>query len=221
MDYLNHWLRKIEDRSDHKESDQETKITKESDSVSNVPQNLLREVSINKGLDLESEPSPNQTNEKLDEEVVLQTEDKVANNTSNNNEGSPRENNEQPALKLEESKNQSTSSTKLVKEKSKAESVQSKKSDTPKAESPKKQPSTESQPPIKHSEQTQSIRKKSCQKMSKLIQDKYSLQKEEAQKITLEIEKKVSTLDPYITGEYKSNILTILKTIRVKILDPL
>jgi hypothetical protein len=213
MDYLNHWLRKIDDRGDHKESDQETKITKESDtSVSNIPQIVPRESSsgTGKGLEIESQSSPKEHNEKIDEEIIHQNEEEKS-----FGEGSPKDKDEQNSSKNADLKNQPTSSTKLVKEKSKAESVQSKKSETPKAELSK--PSTsEPQLNVKPTEQALGLRKKICQKMSKLIQDKYNVSKEEAQKLTLDIERKASKVDPHLSNEYRSLCLLLLKLLRVK-----
>lgn len=220
MDYLNHWLRKIDDRSDHKESDQETKVTKESDtSVSHIPQIILRESSTmtNKFIEIESQSSPKENNEKIEEEIIQQQEEEKS-----TGEGSPKDKDEQNSSKNADLKNQPTSSTKLIKEKSKTESVQSKKSETPKAEVSKpssseyKPSSSESQKTVKPNEQAFSVRRKICVKMSKLIQDKFNFSKEEAQKLTLDIEKKASKVDPYLSNEYRSLCLLLLRLLRVK-----
>jgi len=60
-----------------------------------------------------------------------------------------------------------------------------------------------------------SLRKKICLKMCKILQEKYSLEKEMAQKLTMRIETAIRLASPDMQSDYKDKVLIMLKTLRV------
>ena len=63
------------------------------------------------------------------------------------------------------------------------------------------------------------LRKKICMKMSKILQDKYNLEKNASQEMTLKIETKIRNINPDMQMEYKNKILIVLKLLKVSLLN--
>lgn len=60
-----------------------------------------------------------------------------------------------------------------------------------------------------------SLRKKICLKMSKILQEKYNMEKDVAQELTLKVEAKIRHVNPDMQAEYKDKVLVVLKLLKV------
>jgi len=63
------------------------------------------------------------------------------------------------------------------------------------------------------------LRKKICLKMCKILQEKYLLEKDVAQKLTMRIETAIRQASPDMQSDYKDKVLIILKTLKFSLLD--
>jgi hypothetical protein len=63
------------------------------------------------------------------------------------------------------------------------------------------------------------VRKKVCQKLARLIQSSYNMEKDKSQNLTLVIEGKVHSFYPSSLNEYKSAIKALYKLIKVMKVD--
>lgn len=63
------------------------------------------------------------------------------------------------------------------------------------------------------------LRKKICLKMSKILQEKYNLEKNASQEMTLKIETKIRNINPDMQMEYRNKILVVLKLLKVSLFN--
>jgi len=63
------------------------------------------------------------------------------------------------------------------------------------------------------------LRKKICLKMSKMLQDKYHVEKDTAQELTLKVEAKIRHINPDMLTEYKDKVLIVLKLLKYSMVD--
>jgi len=63
------------------------------------------------------------------------------------------------------------------------------------------------------------LRKKICLKMCKILQEKYRLEKDTAQELTLRIEHRIRLASPDMQAEYKEKVLVILKLLKFALLN--
>ena len=59
------------------------------------------------------------------------------------------------------------------------------------------------------------LRKKICVKMCKILQEKYKLEKAEAQGLTIRLEEKIRLEHPDMEAQYKEKVLITLKLLKV------
>jgi len=62
------------------------------------------------------------------------------------------------------------------------------------------------------------LRKKICVKMCKILQEKYKLEKDKAQEMTIKVEGKIRMEHPNMEAQYKEKVLIILKLLKVNYL---
>lgn len=62
------------------------------------------------------------------------------------------------------------------------------------------------------------LRKRVCQKMSQILQEKYTMEKNKSQELTLQIEEKIRNNHPDMREDYKEKIRIILKLMKVFII---
>jgi len=63
------------------------------------------------------------------------------------------------------------------------------------------------------------LRKKICLKMCKILQEKYRLEKDTAQELTLRIEHRIRLASPDMQADYKEKVLVILKLLKFALLN--
>jgi len=63
------------------------------------------------------------------------------------------------------------------------------------------------------------LRKKICLKMCKILQEKYLLEKDTAQKLTMRIETAIRQASPDMQSDYKDKVLHILKALKYSLID--
>lgn len=134
---------------------------------------------------MDSESSLKENNEKLDDEPNGLTPDEEKHNSDSSSKEG-----DKPRKTL------TTTSTKLTK-KSKSD------------------PSGKKTEHKSDKEQAHQLRKRICLKMAKMIQDKTNISKDEAQKLTIELESRVRSYDPNMGSDYRSKIMVILKLVKV------
>lgn len=204
VEFSGAWLRKLDERLNQKDQGE-----KESKSTRSSEREKLKENIAVKIIDLESDESSRGQKENITVKVI-----------DLESEGSSRGQNEKldeeptDGITPEEEKNNSDSSSK--------EGDKPRKNTT----STKLQKHSKSDPTHKKSEHKnethtsgQNLRKKICLKMAKLIQDKNSAGKEEAQKITVELETKIREFDPEMGSDYRAKIMIILKLLKFSLID--